>query len=351
MSTHSRHGNHRQSGLGLVEIMVAIVVGLIVLDGVLQIYLNSNQTYRMQENQSRIQENGRFALQFMTKDLRTAGYIGCVTLPQISINVLASGPPLTPMFDPATVIQGYDSGAWPATFPAQPANLVLGTSVLVVTAPVGDSVQLNADLPNPTADIGIASNPYNFKTGDLLLVSDCQSAHLFKATGVTASSISHATTGNSSAELSKDSFKATYKSDALVMKYDVFMYYIGTYADPSTGANKRALFRWSPAGANQLIDNVQDMQITYGIDTLHKFDDPGVVNFNAYQYLAAAAVTAANRWPDVVSTQVNLLLVSNDDGLTTQPQQYSFNGAAVTATDRRLYRLFSGTIAFRNRVK
>lgn len=343
MSTHSRHGNHRQSGLGLVEIMVAIVVGLIVLDGVLQIYLNSNQTYRMQENQSRIQENGRFALQFMTKDLRAAGYIGCVTLPQISINVLASGPPLTPMFDPATVIQGYDSGAWPATFPAQPANLVLGTSVLVVTAPVGGSVQLNADMPtnNPAAVIGIASNPYNFNTGDLLVVSDCQSADLFRATNVATTSIDHAATGNTSAALSK-----AYKSDALVMKYDVFMYYIGTDA-----AGRNALFRGSPTGGtNQLIDNVQDMQITYGIDTVNRFDDPSVVNFNAYQYLTAAAVPATD-WPKVVSAQVNLLLVSNDDGLTTQPQQYSFNGAAVTAADRRLYRPFSGTIAFRNRVK
>jgi type IV pilus assembly protein PilW len=44
-------------------------------------------------------------------------------------------------------------------------------------------------------------------------------------------------------------------------------------------------------------------------------------------------------------------LVSNDDNLTTQPQQYSFNGATVTATDRRLYRPFSDTIAFRNRVQ
>jgi len=344
MNTHSRHGNHRQSGLGLVEIMVAIVVGLIVLDGVLQIYLNSNQTYRMQENQSRIQENARFALQFMTKDLRTAGYIGCVTLPQISINVLASGPPLTSMFDPTTVIQGYSSGAWPATFPAQPANLVAGTSVLVVTTPVGGSVQVSADLANTAAGISIAANPYNFQVNDLLVVSDCQSADLFRATGV-AATIGHAASGNTAAALSK-----AYRSDALVMKYDVFMYYIGTYVDPSTGATKRALFRWSPAGANQLVDNVQDMQITYGIDTLNRFDDPGVANFNAYQYLTAAAVTATD-WPKVVSAQVNLLLVSNDDGLTTQPQQYSFNGAAVTATDRRLYRPFSGTIAFRNRVK
>lgn len=339
MNAQSRHGNHRQSGLGLVEIMVAIVVGLIVLDGVLQIYLNSKQTYRMQENQSRIQENGRFALQFMTKDLRTAGYIGCITLPQININVLANGPPLTPMFDPTTVIQGYDSGAWPATFPAQPANLVPGTSVLVVTAPAGGSVQLNADLPNPAADIGIASNPYSFNTGDLLVVSDCQSADLFRATGV-AATIGHAATGNTAATLSK-----AYKSHALVMKYDVFMYYIGTYVDPSTGATKRALFRWSPAGANQLIDNVQNMQINYGIDT-----SPGK-DHAAHQYLNAAGVTAAGRWPDVVSAQVNLLLVSNDDNLTTQPQQYSFNGATVTATDRRLYRPFSDTIAFRNRVQ
>lgn len=336
MNARSRHGNHRQSGLGLVEIMVAIVVGLIVLDGVLQIYLSSKQTYRMQENQSRIQENGRFALQFMTRDLRMAGYIGCITIPQITTNVLATGAPAQ-MFNSTAVIQGYDSGAWPATFPAKPANLVAGTSVLVVTAPVGGSVQLNAAMADGNAAIGIASNPYNFQTGDLLLISDCQSAELFQATGVTATAIAHAATGNTSPALSRP-----YEPHALVMKYDVFMYYIGTDV-----AGNRALYRFqqSANSATQLIDNVQDMQISYGVD-----NSPGQ-DQAAHQYLNAAGVTAAARWPNVVSAQVNLLLVSNDDGLTAQPQQYSFNGATVTATDRRLYRPLSATIAFRNRVQ
>jgi len=45
--------------------------------GVIQIFLSAKQAYRLQENLSRLQENGRFAMDFITKDVRMAGYAGC----------------------------------------------------------------------------------------------------------------------------------------------------------------------------------------------------------------------------------------------------------------------------------
>ena len=68
-----------QTGLSLVEIMIALLIGLFLLGGVLQIFINSQQTYRMQENLSRLQENGRFAIDFLAHDSRMAGYWGCLS--------------------------------------------------------------------------------------------------------------------------------------------------------------------------------------------------------------------------------------------------------------------------------
>jgi len=68
-----------QTGMTLIEIMIALLIGAFLLGGVLQIFIGSKQTYRMQENLSRLQENGRFALDFLAKDIRMAGYRECLT--------------------------------------------------------------------------------------------------------------------------------------------------------------------------------------------------------------------------------------------------------------------------------
>ncbi len=66
--------NSKQQGLTLIEIMIALIIGTFLLAGVIQIYLSTTQSYRMLENQSRLQENGRFAMDFMTRDIRQAGF-------------------------------------------------------------------------------------------------------------------------------------------------------------------------------------------------------------------------------------------------------------------------------------
>jgi type IV pilus assembly protein PilW len=68
----------QQLGLTLVELMIAMVIGLVLVGGVIQIFIANNQTYRVTENMSRMQENGRFALDIMGKIIRTAGFRGNV---------------------------------------------------------------------------------------------------------------------------------------------------------------------------------------------------------------------------------------------------------------------------------
>lgn len=72
----SRNRIHRESGVTLVELMVAIVVGLLLILGVIQVYLTSKQSYNAQAELARMQESGRFAMDLITRDLRRAGYWG-----------------------------------------------------------------------------------------------------------------------------------------------------------------------------------------------------------------------------------------------------------------------------------
>ncbi len=64
----------KQRGLSLVELMIATVIGLMLMNAVIDIMLNSRQTSRMMEGLSRTQENGRFALDIFSRDIRMAGY-------------------------------------------------------------------------------------------------------------------------------------------------------------------------------------------------------------------------------------------------------------------------------------
>lgn len=63
-----------QTGLSLVELMVGLALGLVLMVGVLQVFLASRQTYASNDAMSRLQENGRFALEFIASSARLAGY-------------------------------------------------------------------------------------------------------------------------------------------------------------------------------------------------------------------------------------------------------------------------------------
>ena len=63
-----------QRGLTLVEILVALMISAFLIAGVIQLFIGSKQTYRGHDALSRIQENGRFAMDRMSFDVRMADY-------------------------------------------------------------------------------------------------------------------------------------------------------------------------------------------------------------------------------------------------------------------------------------
>lgn len=64
----------KQFGLSLVELMVAMAIGLALMLVISSLFVGSKQTYRVQENNSRVQENGRFVMESLGQNLRIAGY-------------------------------------------------------------------------------------------------------------------------------------------------------------------------------------------------------------------------------------------------------------------------------------
>jgi len=66
----------RQRGLSLVELMIAMTLGLLVIGAVAGVFLSSSRNFAQDERLSRMQENARYALDVLAQDLGMGGYWG-----------------------------------------------------------------------------------------------------------------------------------------------------------------------------------------------------------------------------------------------------------------------------------
>jgi type IV pilus assembly protein PilW len=64
----------KQEGLSLIELMISSTLSLILMAAVLQVFVSTNITYNLTNDVGRIQENGRFSLDYLTNSLRLAHY-------------------------------------------------------------------------------------------------------------------------------------------------------------------------------------------------------------------------------------------------------------------------------------
>jgi type IV pilus assembly protein PilW len=363
-------GMHYQRGLSLVELMVAITLGLFVLAGIIGVYIGNKQSYRSGEAMARVQESVRMASEYLSRDLRGAGAYGCVAsnlVPTLSYtcstssqqrglkNVLNSGT-TTYAYNFALHVQGGDtttSGtSWSPTLDttisgASPAPRT-GSDVLTVRGPDSTAVSvLNHGTNVDGSDDLTARLTTEFASGDILIASNCTHATVFQITGITTTpsstsadrTIAHAvsgTPGNACTALGTN----YYNTGGLLMRVRTRTYYVGTNAT----SGRPSLYRKEgTAAAVELVEGVENLQITYGVDT----NDDGVAD----AYATANTVNTDGNWPRVASVRVEFVVVSPEDNVTTEPQVYSFAGATVTPTDRRLRQVASLTVAVRNRLQ
>ncbi len=77
----------RSTGFSLIEMMIAMTIGLLLLSGLVMIFVNSSDTNRELQKTAQQIENGRYAIDVVSQDLRLAGFyghlhdLGAITLP------------------------------------------------------------------------------------------------------------------------------------------------------------------------------------------------------------------------------------------------------------------------------
>ena len=333
-----------QRGLSLVELMVSITLGLFLTLAVIQVFTSSRGAFRSQDSMSVLQENGRFALAFLTEDIRMAGYMGCpriTTLPTASMhNNLAATPKAKFDFTAASTLSGTNNVGASNTWGAAE-----GTDVIRVLRAKNNSARLNGTASGTTITLASATGNPSINAGDVIMISDCIDSDIVSVTQVSSDKL----TLTINASLSK-----SYGADA-----DVFPLILSEYFVKDTGRdtavnsrNINGLFvrqytKTADATATpqeyELVEGVQDMQLEYGEDTN---SDRAV---DTYRYKGSD--TTAPTWANVLSVRVNLLMQGTEDNVATgdQAQSIKFFGADVAA-DGRLRQVFSSTSAIRNRL-
>lgn len=213
---------HRQAGLTLVELMIGLAIALFILAVVAQVFFAASTSFKYQSSASRIQENARFAMDSMVRDIRDAGFQGCglgtgtktgysyaiantLNLTAADWNFGVAGNQKwwllfdrvltgTPPDRVSDGVLGFDNGG--TAGPKMPLDLVASDgrpgAAIAATLPKPDAIVLRyADLStervvaSQTATTITTTQAHGFNKGDVLVAwQDCVKASVFQMTNM-----------------------------------------------------------------------------------------------------------------------------------------------------------------------
>ncbi len=339
--------HHRQFGFSLIELMTAMVISLLLLTAAVGVFISNNRIYREQNEMGQLQENARFAMSLLVKDIRSAAFVGCAD----NINRVASTIPgatdqaLTSFRVSATsnLIEGSENGGnWqPSSSTSAVADMITTTDAIPsdgITVRYFGTLGTRLALDMVRKDVAIATDPNaGLNVLDHVVIADCGSADIFRISSSLGISsgveyFQHAPSHNTTIELSKQ-----YTTIASVYRLANRRYFIRN----SASGSGPALWRESvDDGMEELVEGVESMQILYGEDTNNDSIADTYVN-----------ATSVSNWSNVVSVKLGLLVRTVQPfGDSVDTNTYNLLGTVINPVDdKRRRRIFTSTIEIRNR--
>jgi len=294
-----------ESGFTLVELMVALLIGLILLAGVSSVFVSAKKSYTSNDSLARLQENARIAMQILTRTLRSTGYYGCADDIKSVNSVINPGSGY--QFNIGARLEGATytgaSTKWlpsgvTVDLPAKIGTDVITTRYLDGSTTINMVSEMNQNSSEMKINVGSG-----IQDGDIMMLTDCSSADVFQVTGMqTKTGFDHiihnagaSVPGNSTQKLSKP-----YQGDAKLMKFAAVSFFVGTGSDGEPALFRHTLVTNSTGvpvmQSQELIQGVENFQILYG-ETLDGDRVPDT-------YVKASAVTD---WDNVVSMKFGII--------------------------------------------
>jgi type IV pilus assembly protein PilW len=339
----------RCTGFGIVELMIAMTLSLMLLGGVIALFASARKSYESNDHLARIQENGRFALDTIQRDLRSAGYLGCAKGTPFTNTLKTTANPLLWNFQFG--LQGFESTGttWAPALDTTlaPSAAAVNSDVLVVRTPDSEARarRLTAPMGAPSADLAVTPATPTYAAGDSVMVTDCSAAAVFEVTADAAGVIEHAAIsavaadigGVASASNNTADLGYAFTQGSTLLPVRTVIYYVRPSANAANGNSL-----WRRAGRDppaELVEGIDSLQVLYGVDTnADRVVDGG--------YLKADAVP---NWDNVISVRVGLLVRSIEQYGNDPDIEHTVLGEDIAAAaDNRERLVFSTTVALRN---
>ena len=309
-------------GFSLIELMIAITLGLLIMTGLVSIFVKNSQARTEIEKSNRQLESGRYAISLLTDDLRMAGYLAAFDPYELVISPYA--PPLGPdavlgtaamttMPDPCDAsvtnlnnsyffhVQGYDNSA---TIPSCISDARAGSDILVIR-------RVSSCVAGPTLETGcdaVQSGAPYFQS------SNCyQATELAKNSGGAAAAKdyqAHFVLDTSTTSLTKHALDCTTIAD--YRRYLTHIYFV---ANNNVGTDGIPTLKRAELGASgftivPLVEGIETMQLEYGIGL--GGDPTNRAKIDAYTadpstYNACAGASCVTNWLHTYAVKVNLL--------------------------------------------
>lgn len=282
-------------GFSLLELMTSITIGLLIMAGLASVFVNSSTANKEMKNSAEQIENGRYAIEFLSQDLRHAGYYGeLAALP--AVPAAAPDPCAAPTAGAvsdtsnnalALPVQYISAASIPAGCSAllTAANLMAGSDIVVVRR--ADTTQVNS------AGTGTTT------TGIVYIQSTADSAELQYGAGGAISNMQNAAAAASTLQRRDFSVAASGTPPqfpqiaAAIRKYRTHIYFVAPCGTPNGGGSlctgsaddlgkpiptlKR--LELDAAGAFTIVpivEGIEAIRIEYGVDNAPvNATDPG----------------------------------------------------------------------------
>ncbi|MBB1076171.1 PilW family protein [Rhodoferax sp. 4810] len=336
----------RQLGLTLVELMVALVLGLVLVGGVLNVFVANRETYRATENLTRIQENARTGFDFMARDIREAGQNPCGTPLVANVIRVGGNIPWWADWNKGTLIgvDGTEDRTDIVAFGTTTHARVAGTDAVIVIRSEQKEFTIK-EHDTGTTLMTLASDS-NLEEFDIVMACDLTSAAIFQVYDSSPSpsynKIDHQEDGTvyncsdflgyptpancpTTAPPLKKFRDETSLPAGYLSKLVASFWYVG-YAENGQRSIYRTRIK-NDGNKNMIIEpeemvpGVQDLQLEYLTGTGTILANDWVAADNAVFDAANNAWTSANP-NQVVALRINMTLQSEDNvGTNQQPIQ------------------------------
>lgn len=330
----------RSSGFSLIELMLAMLIGLIIMGGVMQLFISTRDTQRSSEDQLALLADARFAIETIAYDLRHTGFWGRHN-------------------DPAII--ACQSGA--ASYPCPAADVMpAATNECATGAYINVAAPLYATNDSNPYSLTCANQSYKADT-DVLSLRYADSNRIANADLTT--NVAYLRTSSSVGMLFNGAFPtsspyndlsdpAKYSNHRLVSR----VYYVSSYTDTALDGQpslRRVDLVAGDAGSTGpamesevLLPGVEDFQLEFGVD-LGANGVAGEKDGQVDSYVNADSVTGWSNG-EVLSVRIWLLMRAErqDRDDVGGSQTFSYTGTPVTYDDGYRRRLISSVVKLRN---